>query len=129
MENRRILIDTGIVIEYLRKQNKEHTQFVKLFKKYDLCISVISVFELYNGAVNDSKHNDIEIVCKNIEVIAFDLSISKKASEIYRNLRSENKLIEFRDILIGATAIEQKIGIATNNKKHFDRLPQINILT
>jgi predicted nucleic acid-binding protein len=46
MENRRVLIDTGIVIDYLRKKNKENTKFVELFKAYDLCISVISVFEL-----------------------------------------------------------------------------------
>ena len=127
MEYRRILIDTNIIIEYLRKQNKEQTQFVKLFKDYNLCLSVISVFELYNGAVNAKKYSDIEIVCKNIEVIDIDLSISKKASAIYRKLRSQNKLIEFRDILIGATAIEHKISIATKNKKHFNRLPQINI--
>jgi len=128
MENRRVLIDTGIVIEYLRKQKKENTQLVKLFKEFDLCLSVISVFELYNGAINDSKRNDIETVCKNMKIINIDLSISKKASEIYRKLRNQNKLIEFRDILIGATAIEQKISIATKNKKHFIRLPQINIL-
>jgi len=128
MENRRVLIDTGIVIEYLRKQNKGETRFVKLFKEFDLCLSVISVFELYNGAINDKKLNDIEIVCKNLEIIDFNLAISIKASEIYRELRSQNKLIEFRDILIGATAIEQQMSIATNNKKHYNRLPQINII-
>jgi len=101
---------------------------VKLFKEFDLCLSVISVFELYNGAINDKKLNDIEIVCKNLEIIGFNLSISIKASEIYRKLRSQNKLIEFRDILIGATAIEQQMSIATNNKKHYNRLPQINII-
>ena len=53
---------------------------MKLFKEFDLCLSVISVFELYNGAINDKKLNDIEIVCKNLEIIGFNLSISIKAS-------------------------------------------------
>ena len=48
MENTRILIDTGIVIEYLRSYDRENTQFVKLFRKYNLCISVVSIFELNN---------------------------------------------------------------------------------
>ena len=128
MENTRVLIDTGIVIEYLRSYDKENTEFVKLFREFDLCISVISVFELNNGATNKSKQNDINAVCRNIEIVDFDLAISKKASEIYRSLRSQNKLIEFRDILIGATAVEQQITIATKNKKHFERIPNIQII-
>ena len=36
MENRRILIDTSIVIEYLRSYEREHSTFVKLFKDNDL---------------------------------------------------------------------------------------------
>ena len=128
MENTRILIDTGIVIEYLRSYDRGNTQFVKLFRDYDLCISTISVFELYNGASDDKKQNDINAICKSIEVVDFNLDISKAASEIYRHLRKVNKLIEFRDILIGATAIEQQIKIATNNKKHFERIPNIDLM-
>ena len=36
MENNRILIDTSIVIDYLRKKNKAKSQFIKLFQKYEL---------------------------------------------------------------------------------------------
>lgn len=69
MENTRLLIDTGIVIEYLRSYEKENTQFVKLFREYDLCISTISVFELYNGASDENKQNDVNTICKSIEII------------------------------------------------------------
>ena len=102
--------------------------FIELFQKYELYISVILVFELYNGASTDSKSNDIETVCKNIEILDFDLSSAKLSSEIFRNLRSKNKLIEFRDILIGATALKNNMPIATLNKKHFIRIAGIKIL-
>jgi len=49
MENRRFLIDTSIVIEYLRSQKHESTNFIQLFRKYDICLSAISVFELFNN--------------------------------------------------------------------------------
>jgi len=55
MENRRVLIDTSIVIEYLRSQKREISTFVKLFKDNELSISTISIFELYNGATTESK--------------------------------------------------------------------------
>ncbi len=128
MENNRILIDTSIVIDYLRKKNKAKSQFIKLFQKYELYISVISIFELYNGATTDSKRNDIKSVCNNIDIIDFDLSSAKLSSKIFRNLRDDNKLIEFRDILIGATALDNNMPIATLNEKHFNRIDKLEIL-
>ncbi len=129
MENRRVLIDTSIVIEYLRSQNRKVSAFVKLFKDNDLCISAISIFELYNGATNESKKHDIEILCYELENIDFDTDTAKTASEIYRNLRSKNKIIEFRDILISATAIRYNLPIATLNVKHFERIENLQLIS
>ncbi len=122
MGNRRVLIDTSILIEYLRSQNRKVSTFVKLFKEKELCISTISIFELYNGATTESKKQDIETLCGEIEIIDFDSNIAKTASIIYRDLRSKNKLIEFRDILISATALQNELPVATLNIKHFERI-------
>jgi len=127
MEDRKILIDTSIVIDFLRSKNKSQTQFIKLLIDNTLFISSISIFELYNGATDEYKIQIIDSICKNFEVINFDLDIAKKASELFLQLRSKNKLIEFRDILIGATAIQHALPIATKNKKHFQRLVGVNI--
>jgi len=127
MENGRILIDTSIVIEHFRNQNRTHSHLVKLFETNELCISVISIFELYNGATNEAKKDDIEILCNEIEVIDLNIETAKMASNIYLDLRKKNKLIEFRDILIGATAIQAGIKIATLNKKHFERIAQLQL--
>ena len=42
-----ILIDTDIVIEYLRSKEKSSTELIKLLQKYDVLLSSISEFELY----------------------------------------------------------------------------------
>ena len=127
MENRRVLIDTSIVIEYLRSQNRKVSTFVKLFKDKELCISTTSIFELYNGATTESKKQDIETLCGEIEIIDFDSNIAKTASIIYRDLRSKNKLIEFRDILISATALQNELPVATLNIKHFERIENLQL--
>lgn len=127
MENRRVLIDTSIVIEYLRSQNRKVSSFVKLFKDKELCMSAISIFELYNGATTESKKQDIETLCGEIEIIDFDSNIAKTASIIYRDLRSKNKLIEFRDILISATALQYDFPVATLNIKHFERIENLQL--
>ena len=89
--------------------------------------SVISIFELFNGATTQNKKQDIETLCNEIEVIDFNIETAKLSSEIYRELRKKNKLIEFRDILICATAIKFNIPIATHNKKHFERIDNLRI--
>lgn len=127
MENRRVLIDTSIVIEYLRSQNRKVSTFVKLFKDKKLCMSTISIFELYNGATTESKKQDIETLCEEIEIIDFDRNIAKTSSIIYRDLRSKNKLIEFRDILISATALQYDLPVATLNIKHFERIENLQL--
>jgi len=128
MEYRAVLIDTTIVIDYLRSANKPSTRFIALFKAHDLFISVITVFELLNGATTEEKRTDIKKICDTLAIIDIDVKCAEKASEIYRELKIQNKLIEFRDILIGASAIVNKFPIATLNKKHFERLSEITII-
>ena len=129
MENRRILVDTSIIIDYLRNQDRLDTKFIKLFNDNELCLSTISIFELYNGATSESKKLDIETLCNNMEIIDFDINTAKIASEVFRNLRLKNKIIEFRDILISSTAIQHNLPIAILNIKHFERIDNLNLIT
>lgn len=66
MENRKVLTDTSIVIDYLRNKDKPSSKFIQLFKEFDLCISVISIFELLNGATAKEKHKDIQKLSRNL---------------------------------------------------------------
>ncbi|WP_418884486.1 type II toxin-antitoxin system VapC family toxin [Cognataquiflexum rubidum] len=44
------------------------------------------------------------------------------AIEVYASLKKQNKLIDLADLLIGATAKNHRIPLATLNKKHFQRI-------
>ncbi|NPA40410.1 MAG: type II toxin-antitoxin system VapC family toxin [Thermodesulfobacteria bacterium] len=114
MENRNILIDTNIIIEFLRKKNKQKSYLWKI-KEMDLnCfISTITVFELYAGAITERHKRDLET--------------AKRSAEIYKELKNNNQLIEFRDIFIGATALEINLPIITLNEEHFKRIKGIKI--
>jgi tRNA(fMet)-specific endonuclease VapC len=125
MESRRILVDTSIIIEFLRSNNRESTRLVKLYLKNNICVSSITVFELFNGATTEAKQNDIKLLLSEMEVIDFKKETAILASNLYRQLKSQNRLIEFRDILIGATALEFNLPIATNNQKHFERFEKL----
>lgn len=128
MENRQVLADTSILIDYLRCVNKPNSMFIRLYQNHALHISVISIFELLNGATNEAKLIDVNRLCGNLVILDFNQACAEKASEIYRGLRIRNQMIEFRDILIGATALLYNMPIATLNIKHFDRLSGIQII-
>lgn len=127
MENRRILVDTCVIIDYLRSSNKAETLFIKLLNSCNLCISVISIFELYNGCTTEKKRKDIDSLRKEMEIIDFNYDMAELGSNIYLDLKKKNKLIDFRDILIGAVAINLKIELATLNHKHFTRISNISL--
>ena len=122
MESSGILIDTSIVIDYLRSRNRAQTNFIKLFKDSRLYLSTISVFELLNGSTSEAKRLDVETVSAEINILDFNIDTAKIASEIYRDLRTKNQLIEFRDILIAASALQHDLPLATLNRKHFERV-------
>ena len=128
MESSGILVDTSIVIDYLRSHNRAQTNFIKLFKDNRLYLSTISVFELLNGSTSEAKRLDVETVCAEINILDFNIDTAKIASEIYRDLRTKNQLIEFRDILIAASALQHDLPLATLNRKHFERVNGVIIL-
>jgi tRNA(fMet)-specific endonuclease VapC len=125
MANSKLLIDTSIIIDHFRKKDKSNTRLVQLYKEYVLCVSSITAFELYNGASSPNLTRDINLILKNLEIINFNLQIAFEANMIYKQLLSENKVIEFRDIFIAATAIVYKLPIDTLNVKHFERIKGI----
>jgi len=54
-------------------------------------------------------------------VLHFDNRAMIKASEIYAVLRRKGKLIDERDLMVGAICLSNNLPLATLNKKHFDR--------
>ncbi len=62
-----------------------------------------------------------------MEIIPFTNEIAQLAVDIYKDLKLNNQLIEFRNIFIGATALEARLPMATLNKEHFERIKGIDI--
>ena len=79
-------------------------------------------------AKSQKHYEDIKKLRKWIGTISFNDEIAEISSRIYQNLKSENRLIEFRDIFIAATAIAENLRVATLNTNHFERVKDIKLL-
>lgn len=129
MENSRLLVDTSILIDFLRKKDKSKSLFYKVISKHECYISVITLFEIYSGAVNDDRQTDIIKLLKWLIVLDFNSDMAYHSSRILISLKKKNNLIEFRDIFIGATALSAQLPLLTLNAKHFTRIPELEILS
>lgn len=128
MDNTRMVIDTTVFIEHLRKKNKLNSVLSKLPNNSILVASSVTVFELLIGATTPDKKFDVDEVLSGVSIIEIDRHVAKRAAEIYLDLRSRNMLIEFRDIFIAATAFTHNLPIKTLNIKHFSRIEGLEIL-
>ena len=122
-----MVVDTGIFIDYLRAKDKSKTILQKLPDESELYVSTITLYELYMGATNPQKWVDVKTLTDDIPVLPFTKTISEKAAIVYQELKKENKIIEFRDIFIAATAMVHNLSVLTKNKKHFTRVKGLKL--
>ena len=122
-----VLVDTSILIDFLRRTDKRITRLYKLSKIYQiLAISVISHTELYAGESawrNKELMQNLESLLSNLTVIPLTLEISKQAGK----LRALNSLPTI-DAIIAATALSEKLPLVTLNPKDFKRVKKLKLL-
>ena len=53
--------------------------------------------------------------------------VAVKAADIYADLSKRGELIGDADILIGATALVNALGVVTNNEDHFRRIRDLHV--
>lgn len=96
-------------------------------KGYLFAISSITKYEIYAGATLDQL-TFWDTIFQQISIVSFDESCVDNAVRINANLKRKRKQIDIADLFIAATAVTYNFEFATLNKKHFDRIEQLNII-
>jgi tRNA(fMet)-specific endonuclease VapC len=124
------LLDTSICVFFLRgKLNAKELLQQKGLK--NCFISEITVLELRYGAENSdnpvASHAAVDAFVRGLTVIPIYGSIRRYATEKVRLRRLGTPMHDEFDLLIGVTAIENKLTLITDNEKHFRILDGIVI--
>jgi len=127
MDQKIILLDTSILIDYYRKKNKANSKLVTLAKKYDFSISVITRLEILTG-INKKQEDFWSNVFNEMKVLPLFENDVDIAANIIRTLRKENQIIGLKDILIASTALANDLSLATLNFKDFERIKGLYII-
>jgi len=126
----RYLLDTNICVYFL-KQNAKIVDKITSIPTKDLAISCFNLTELLYGAYNseymDKNLERVRYLENTIEVMPFDRKAVENYAVIKSALKKQGKLIDDFDILIAAVALSNSMVLVTNNKKHFERIPNLII--
>ena len=125
------LIDTNICIYVMNKRPHEVIQKFKNIEIGQICISSITVSELYYG-VSKSKlqkqnSNRLEEFLTPFEILPYDETASKFYGSIRSQLESQGSVIGPLDMLIAAHALSNDLVLVTNNEKEFKRIESLKI--
>ena len=80
MAEKKLMIDTSILIDYFRKTDKANSKLINHFSQYNqLYISSITEFEVFNGATETHK-KFWEGMLTRLIVLNFDSQTARKAA-------------------------------------------------
>jgi len=97
--------------------------FRKALRRYDLCLSAVTAYEIEFGAARAGRLSDLEVILPYLEVLPINLEAAIKASELHATLISRNQDIGIKDVFIAATCLIYDLPILTYDKDHFSRAP------
>ncbi len=99
-------------------------------------LSVVTAVELTHGIYRTKTEADrkrresfVEELMQAVAVYPLTLDIARLAGRIHGEQMSHGVSIDFPDLLIGATAIHLGFDVVTLNMKHFQRIPELKLIT
>jgi tRNA(fMet)-specific endonuclease VapC len=124
------LLDTNICVFFLRGK-LSLDEIIKEKGKHNCFISEITVFELRYGAENSldpiKSNLSVDLFVKGLTIIPIYGSITKYAQEKVRLRKIGKPMNDEFDLLIGVTAVENKLTLITDNEKDFKNIDGIKI--
>jgi tRNA(fMet)-specific endonuclease VapC len=125
------LIDTNILSLFFRGNAQVVHNFETYLKEYDtINLSIITYYEIVSGLKHRDAHKQlglfIDFVAQNT-LLPFTQKVADVAAELYADLRKQGQPIDDIDLLIAGTAIANELILVTNNRKHFDRITQLEV--
>ena len=127
------LLDTNVLSELVRKKPSERViERMRNVPSESLVTSSICVMELRYGTARHPQGQSLwerisQEVLSRVRVLPLTTAGAEKAGDLIAYLEARGKLIELEDILIGATALVNRLTTVTRNVRHFDRIEGLKV--
>jgi len=126
----KFLLDTDTCIFYLRERS-DIVEKISNVGVWNCSISQVTVAELRYGAecsdYHIRRHRQIDELCHNVSIVPINDAIIQVYAIQKARLKNLGLLIPDFDLIIGATALYHDLVLVTNNTKHFERMPAVQL--
>jgi predicted nucleic acid-binding protein len=128
----RYLVDNDWVIHYFNG-HPEIVARIQDLSPQVIGLSAISLAELSEGVYysRDPRKSDevLHDFLRAVELIGIDEDAARVFGRERGRLRAQGKMIGDFDLLIGATALRHGLTILTNNRRHFELIEKLQIVS
>jgi predicted nucleic acid-binding protein len=118
----RLLIDTDVLIDYLRGKAEAVSYLESLNES--LLISVITVAELYAGVREGTERTKLDDFIRVFEIVPVNAEIATRGG-LHRRDYMKSHNVGLADALIAATVESRQARLVTLNGKHFPMLANV----
>lgn len=121
-----VLVDTSVIIDFLRRKKKDRTWWYQLATSNALAIALITHTELYAGSsvwTNQRARQELDLLFSAVEMVPMSTEISFRAAQ--NRARYSVHLI---DSIIAATSLVKELPLATLNRAHFKKITGLKLL-
>jgi len=130
----KVIIDTTVLVDFLRDKKYAKNAIQELIhEENSLHTTDINAFELYHGAYKSRRQDKNLASVKGILNSLTLLSTTEDSMEIAGKTAAEldrkGEKIEIRDLLIGSIALVEGCSVLTNNRKHFERIRGLDVIS
>ncbi|MYA49171.1 MAG: type II toxin-antitoxin system VapC family toxin [Chloroflexi bacterium] len=126
------LVDTDWAVDYLRGVSAVAERVAELAAD-GLGLSIISLAELYEGVYYsrdpEASSGALARFLRIVQVLPIDEAMCRIFARERGRLRAAGASIGDLDLLIGATALRHGLTLLTNNRRHFERLEGLGIVS
>jgi tRNA(fMet)-specific endonuclease VapC len=126
------LVDTDWIIDHLRGK-EEVKEKLKELRPSGIAISIVSLAELYEGIYSSKDPIKDQNILENLLTQFFILEIEEDICKVFGKergrLRQQRKTVGDFDLLIASNCLHYNLTILTNNRKHYEVVNGLNIVS
>ena len=131
-----VCLDSSVIIDILR--GREHVKEIENkfdSSQEDIFIPSPVIMEIVRGInlketqknLKKNEKEEVDNLLSSFFILDFDKESAIKAGEIEAELLNNGEIIDLEDIMIGAIALKNNQVLITRNKKHFERIKDLQI--
>jgi tRNA(fMet)-specific endonuclease VapC len=128
-----LLLDTDVFSFLMKGRDERAEAYRSHIQGKTIAVSFVTVGEIHFGAAKrgwaSKRIRAFSERLKAVVVVPSDNEVCKKYGQLKAELQSKGIVVSDNDLWIAACAIRHSVVLVSNNRRHFQNIPELNLLS